>query len=181
MSPLPATFQDGNPLPAAQLNAILSYLTDEFQVPRGAASARPVSPTQGQLFYNTTSDLLEIYDAGWKAVGGDTGLTVGTSRSGTVSNQLTLVSAGVTMAQLTDPFGISASHLSTGLAPMFIVPKSQVPVVTVGAARDSGLPINAHGDTGDTNRGMFLAQAGGTLLHATYHNNSTIRYRLWAL
>ena len=65
-----------------------------IKIPSGTDAQRPTSPSQGEMRFNTTSSVLEIYDGGsWSVPTGGGGVTVSSISSITTANPVRIVTA----------------------------------------------------------------------------------------
>lgn len=74
-------------------------------------ASAPTSPVEGQVYYDSTDDVVKYYDgSGWESMGGDvTGITTATA------NQLSLINAGGPVPQIDITTG-AVSNAGTALA-----------------------------------------------------------------
>jgi len=124
---------DGNPIPAADAILDVQSSTKGMLIPR--MSARPGSPTDGLMFYNTTTDQLEFYDGTeWRSTGlwsGEKGGTINydskmyINSSGKIGIATNSLSGRLSFANVAEPkitlfdsgandygFGISSAQLN---------------------------------------------------------------------
>ena len=60
--PIPRDVRSGTPIDSAHMNQLLAYLRNELRVTGGPVSERPSGAGLFQLYYNTTSNQLEIWN-----------------------------------------------------------------------------------------------------------------------
>lgn len=179
MSPLPARFADGNILAAAQLNAFIDYLTSELNVPSGGTSARPSSPTRGQVFMNTSTNRIEIYNGRtWvgflrsdEAPDVDLSGVIKPTRTLLYSNNNlrnnALTGTSINMSTLPDYIGVVVGTAAGHTSPLFLVAKGDI------TSSGLGMEIVAGGVN------VYLRSSGGTLRIQGNRDGARIRiYRV---